>query len=380
MNDPEKLPAVMVAMEGKALTWYQWWEFSADDPTWSKFRSTVIRHFQPSMLQSSFELLPSLKQTGSVEDYREQFELYVGPLKCTEPAYLKGIFMNGLKEVIRAKLKLHLVEGLTELMDYAQRVNEKNNLLNKGNGNCSYPPVYPIGPITHTGPSDPKSGCECLLWLDKQPPNSVLYVSFGSGGTLCQEQINELALGLELSRHKFLWVNLRAPNDRASATYFSDGGLVDDPLHFLPLGFIERTKGQGLVMCGWAPQVEVLGHKSIGAFLTHCGWNSVLESVVHGVPMMAWPLFAEQRTNAALVTDGLKVAVRPNVDTSGNSVVVKEEIVKLIKSLMEGLVGEEIRRRMKELQKFAECAVMKDGSSTRTICKLAHKWKSLGRP
>ena len=134
MNDPEKLQAIMVAMEGKALTWYQWWEFSVHDPTWSEFWSAVICRFQPFMLQSPFELLLSLKQTGSVEDYREQFELYVGPLKCTEPAYLKGIFMNGLKEVIRAKLKLHLVEGLTELMDYAQRVDEKNNLLNKGNG------------------------------------------------------------------------------------------------------------------------------------------------------------------------------------------------------------------------------------------------------
>ena len=134
MNDPEKLQAIMVAMEGKALTWYQWWEFSVHDPTWSEFRSAVIRRFQPSMLQSPFELLLSLKQTGSAEDYQEQFELYVGPLKCTEPAYLKGIFMNGLKEVIRAELKLHPVEGLTELMDYAQRVDEKNNLLNKGNG------------------------------------------------------------------------------------------------------------------------------------------------------------------------------------------------------------------------------------------------------
>lgn len=65
-------------------------------------------------------------------EYREQFELYVGPLKCTEPAYLKGIFLNGLKEVIRAELKLHPVEGLSELMDYAQRVDEKNNLLSKG--------------------------------------------------------------------------------------------------------------------------------------------------------------------------------------------------------------------------------------------------------
>ncbi|XP_027334001.1 hydroquinone glucosyltransferase-like [Abrus precatorius] len=240
------------------------------------------------------------------------------------------------------------------------------------------PPVYPIGPITQSGPSDPKNGWECLLWLDKQPPNSVLYVSFGSGGTLSQDQINELALGLELSKRKFLWVNLRAPNDRASATYFNGEG-VEDPLHFLPLGFLERTKGKGLVMSGWAPQIEVLGHKSIGAFLSHCGWNSVVESVVQGVPMIAWPLFAEQRTNAALVTDGLKVALRPKANSSGNGLVVKEEISNLIKRLMEGLEREEIRGRMKELQKLAACAMMKDGSSTCTISKLAFKWKSLGR-
>ncbi|KOM58665.1 hypothetical protein LR48_Vigan11g169900 [Vigna angularis] len=240
-----------------------------------------------------------------------------------------------------------------------------------GNGG-DYPPVYSVGPITQSGPSGSKSRCECLLWLDKQEPNSVLYVSFGSGGTLSQEQIDELALGLELSKQKFLWVNLRAPNDRASATYFSEGGLVDDdPLHFLPKGFLERTKEQGLVMCGWAPQVEVLGHRSIGAFLSHCGWNSVLESVVHGVPMIAWPLFAEQRSNAALVSDGLKVALRPKMkNPSGiNGVVVKEEIVKLIKGVMEGLEGEEIRRKVKELKKLANCAMMGDGSSTRTFRK-----------
>lgn len=273
-----------------------------------------------------------------------------------------------------------LVNSFLEMEEEATKaISQKGRNNGNNNGDGNYPPMYPIGPITQIGPSGPKIGCECLLWLDKQPHNSVLYVSFGSGGTLSQEQINELALGLELSRHKFLWVNLRAPNDRASATYFSDGNLVDDPLNFLPLGFLERTKEQGFVMCGWAPQVEVLAHKSIGAFLTHCGWNSVLESVVHGVPMMAWPLFAEQRTNAALLNNGLKVAVRPKANTGGNSVVVKEQVATLIKSLMEGLEGEEIRRRIKDLQKFATWAVMKDGSSTRTISKLAIKWKSLGR-
>ena len=83
------------------------------------------------MIQSPFELLLNLKQTGSVEEYREQFELYAGPLKCTEPSYLKGIFLNGLKDIIRAELKLYPVETLSELMDYAQRVDEKNTLLTK---------------------------------------------------------------------------------------------------------------------------------------------------------------------------------------------------------------------------------------------------------
>jgi hydroquinone glucosyltransferase len=97
------------------------------------------------------------------------------------------------------------------------------------------PPVYPIGPVTQTGPINKENGWEFLGWLDEQKENSVLYVSFGSGGTLSQAQINELALGLEMSETRFLWVNVRAPNDRASATYLNDG-FLDDPNHFLPPG------------------------------------------------------------------------------------------------------------------------------------------------
>jgi hypothetical protein len=132
MNDTEKLQAVMVAMEGKALTWYKWWKFCAQNPTWDDFKSAVIQRFQPSMLHSPFELLLNLKQTGTVKEYIEQFELYASPLKYTEPAYLKVIFLNGLKEGIRAELKLHPLEGLSEMMDYAQRIDGKNIAANKG--------------------------------------------------------------------------------------------------------------------------------------------------------------------------------------------------------------------------------------------------------
>ncbi|CAK8559991.1 unnamed protein product [Lathyrus sativus] len=239
-------------------------------------------------------------------------------------------------------------------------------------GTSTIPNVYAVGPIVQTKPNIQNQACECLLWLDNQPPNSVIYISFGSGGTHSHDQINELALGLELSKYKFLWVNVRPPNNKASASYLSNDEV--DPLNFLPLGFLERTKGQGFVMCGWAPQVEVLKHDAIGAFLTHCGWNSSLESIVHGVPMIAWPLFAEQRSNAELVTNGLRIAMRPKCDSKG--IVVKEEVVNVIKGVME---SEEIEGRVKELQKFANCAMMEDGSSMKTLSMLALKWKSLGK-
>jgi hypothetical protein len=130
--DEEKLQPAMVAMEGKALTWYQWWEFCSPNQTWSAFKEALLKRFQPSMLQSPYELLMSLKQIGSVELYREQFELYAGPLRSAEPEYLKGIFLSGLQDVIKAELKLHPVGSLPELMDYAQRIDEKNMLLTKG--------------------------------------------------------------------------------------------------------------------------------------------------------------------------------------------------------------------------------------------------------
>ncbi|KAJ1404447.1 Retrotransposon gag domain [Sesbania bispinosa] len=119
-------------MEGRALTWFQWWEFCTVNHTWEDFRTAVIRRFRPSMAQNPYELLLSLKQMTSVEEYREKFELYVGPLKGTDPEYLKGIFLNGLKEAVRAELKLHRLGSLPKMMDYAQRIDEKNRVLNNG--------------------------------------------------------------------------------------------------------------------------------------------------------------------------------------------------------------------------------------------------------
>nr|ACU18027.1 unknown [Glycine max] len=112
-----------------------------------------------------------------------------------------------------------------------------------------------------------------------------------------------------------------------------------------------------MVVPSWAPQIQVLSHSSVGGFLTHCGWNSILESVLKGVPFITWPLFAEQKMNAVLLSEGLKVGVRPRV--SENGLVERVEIVDVIKCLMEGEEGAKMRERMNELKEDATNASKK---------------------
>ncbi|KAF3968558.1 hypothetical protein CMV_007571 [Castanea mollissima] len=232
--------------------------------------------------------------------------------------------------------------------------------------------LYTIGPIIQSGSINQVEGSDCLRWLDNQPRGSVLFVCFGSGGTLAYDQMQELALGLELSKQKFLWV-VRSPNNESGqAAYFSDQTLGNNPLSFLPEGFKERTKGQGLVVPSWAPQAQVLSHGSTGGFLSHCGWNSTLESIMQGIPLIAWPLFAEQRMNAVLLTDDLQVALRPKANEK--NLVDGEEIAKVINSLMVGEEGKKIRNRMKDLKIAAEKALSPNGSSTMALADLASHW------
>ena len=145
------------------------------------------------------------------------------------------------------------------------------------------PPVYPIGPLIRQSgaipPSSPRAAC--LEWLDRQPARSVIFVSFGSAGALPKEQMHQLALGLELSGQRFLWV-VRSPSDEGTLSdNYYNAESNKDPFAYLPEGFLERTKDVGLLVPSWAPQTQVLAHRATGGFLTHCGWNSTLESLVH---------------------------------------------------------------------------------------------------
>ncbi|KAK6947902.1 UDP-glucuronosyl/UDP-glucosyltransferase [Dillenia turbinata] len=231
-----------------------------------------------------------------------------------------------------------------------------------------FPPVYPVGPLIRTISSrEDEDGSECLKWLNQQPRGSVLFISFGSGGTLSHEQLLELAYGLEMSGQRFLWA-VRSPHDLASSGAFFTVKSAENPFYFLPDGFIERTKDLGLVVSSWVPQIKILNHSSTGGFLTHCGWNSTLESVVHGIPLIAWPLFAEQRQNAVLLSEDLKVAVRVQAN---EKVVGREQIAGYVKGLIEGDEGKMLRKRMEDLKEAAAMAMEKDGSSTRLLAEIA---------
>ncbi|RDX68908.1 Hydroquinone glucosyltransferase, partial [Mucuna pruriens] len=312
--------------------------------------------------------LPKLDQTvtGEFKDQTEPFEipgcvLIYGkdlpkPLQ-NRTTQMYGLFLQRCKQ-------LHEADGV--LVNSFKGIEEGpiRVLTEEGNG---YPNVYPIGPVIQIGLGNVKDGSECLRWLDNQVPNSVLYVSFGSGGTLSQDQLNELALGLELSGKRFLWV-MRAPSESANSGYINSQS--DNPLRFLPDGFIDRTKEQGLVVPSWAPQAQVLGHDATGGFLTHCGWNSILESIMNGVPLIAWPLFAEQGMNAVTLTDGLKVALRPKANEN-DGLVGREEVAKVIRRLIEGEEGREIGRRMQKLKNAAAETLQEEGSSTNTLIQFS---------
>ncbi|KAI3471703.1 hypothetical protein Pfo_028353 [Paulownia fortunei] len=172
--------------------------------------------------------------------------------------------------------------------------------------------IGPLLPAKLSSAEKFESQHECLKWLDKQEPRSVIYVTFGTTTSLTDDEIKELATGLEQSKQKFIWV-LR---DADKANVF-DGEVRRAEL---PPGFEERVEGMGMVVRDWAPQPEILAHPSTGGFMSHCGWNSCIESITMGVPIAAWPMHSDQPTNAVLVTEILKVglAVREWTHSGGD--------------------------------------------------------------
>uniref|UniRef100_J3M932 Uncharacterized protein n=1 Tax=Oryza brachyantha TaxID=4533 RepID=J3M932_ORYBR len=229
------------------------------------------------------------------------------------------------------------------------------------------PPFYCVGPLIEEAGERNESAerHECLAWLDRQPERSVVFLSFGSivVGNHSEKQLKEIAAGLEKSGHRFLWV-VRAPiasNDPEKKPH--DPRADPDLDALLPAGFLERTRGRGAVVKLWAPQVDVLHHPATGAFVTHCGWNSVLEGVIAGVPMLCWPLYADQKMNMVFAVEEMGVGVEMVGWRKGH--VAAEEVEAKVRLIMESEVGARVRARV-TAQKEAVAAAWTDGGSSHT--------------
>ncbi|CAO2182964.1 unnamed protein product [Urochloa humidicola] len=228
------------------------------------------------------------------------------------------------------------------------------------------PPLHCIGPLLKVE-KDGADRHECLAWLDTQPEASVVFLCFGTLGRFSVEQTRQVARGLEASGQRFLWV-VRSPGDDDGKQNV-DAGL--DAL--LPDGFLSRTKDKGLVVKSWAPQREVLAHVAVGGFVTHCGWNSVLEAIMGGVPMVAWPMYAEQRMNKVFLVEELRLAV---VMEGYNKVMVRdEEVAAKVRWLMESDGGRELRERAQAAMRRAKEALSDGGESRASLLELVGQWK-----
>lgn len=228
-------------------------------------------------------------------------------------------------------------------------------------------PMFPIGPfhkhfipVTTTSSSSSSSlipqDQNCISWLDKHKPNTVIYVSFGSVAAITETEFLEVAYGLANSKHPFLWV-VRP-------------GLIrgHEWLEPLPIGFVENLEGRGFIV-KWAPQQEVLAHPATGLFWTHNGWNSTLESVCEGVPMICMPCFTDQKVNARYVSCVWRVGLQLEKG------VERGEIERTIRKMMmveeeeeeDNGEGKEIRDRALKLKEEAKLCLEQGGSSCSSL-------------
>ncbi|KAI5012086.1 hypothetical protein ZWY2020_024220 [Hordeum vulgare] len=188
-------------------------------------------------------------------------------------------------------------------------------------------------------------------------------------GSLDAAQVREVAAGLERSGHRFLWVLRGRPV--AGTRLPTDADLAE----LLPEGFLKATAGRGLVWPAWAPQREILSHAAVGGFVTHCGWNSILESLWFGVPMIPWPLYGEQHLNAFELVAGVGAAVELEMDRRKGFFVEAGELERAVRILMGGASdeGKKARKTAAETSTACRKAVGEGGSSCAALQRLVRE-------
>jgi UDP:flavonoid glycosyltransferase YjiC (YdhE family) len=217
-------------------------------------------------------------------------------------------------------------------------------------------PYFPIGPLHKMAPSSSTSLLEedssCKIWLDKQAPNSVIYVSLGSLATMDQNELTEMAWGLANSGLFVLWV-------------VRPGSILHSEwVEFLPKE-LEELIGDRILITKWAPQKEVLAHGAVGGFWTHCGWNSTIETISEGVPVICRPSFGDQYVNSRYLTYVWRVGLECGEDLERGG------IEKLIRRLMVDEEGLEMRQRANDIKEKIKICTTKGGSSKNALNDLA---------
>nr|QSB46669.1 glycosyltransferase [Rubia yunnanensis] len=318
-----------------------------------------LRHHVQTVLDGSDE-------SADLREFSVSTYVNTVPSKLFPPVWLNkhAPYAHHTRRII-SESKGILVNTFSELEPYAVAA-----LTN----NPTVPTIYPVGPLIDlkaAGKDNPK-GDTIMKWLDTQPPSSVIFLCFGSMGCFDVSQLKEIAHAVENSGFRFLWSMRKPPGKEQHLAMPSE---YDDFGHVLPEGFLERTSGIGRVT-GWAPQTQVLGHPAVGGFVTHCGWNSVLESIWFGVPMAAWPLYAEQQMNAFSLVKEVGVAAEIKIDYMKDAPVLvgADQIEGGIREVMEGESG--IRKKAKELMEKARNALVEGGSSYSSLGRFIEEYSN----
>ncbi|XWS54738.1 hypothetical protein CRYUN_Cryun10bG0114700 [Craigia yunnanensis] len=222
-------------------------------------------------------------------------------------------------------------------------------------------PIKTVGPL-FKNPKAPNSTVrcdimkadDCIEWLDSKPASSVIYISFGTIVQLKQEQVDEIAHALLNTGISFLWVMKPPPKEF---------GL---PIHTLPEGFLEKIGDKGKIV-KWSPQEKVLTHPSVSCFVSHCGWNSTMEALSSGMPIIAFPQWGDQVTDAVYLVDVFKTGVRMCRGEAENRVIPREEVEKCLLEATVGPKAAEMKKNALKWKAAAEAAVADGGSSDRNI-------------
>ncbi|KAF3640737.1 UDP-glycosyltransferase 86A1 [Capsicum annuum] len=314
---------------------------------------------EPALVFNLYYHMDLLKKNGhfASQDNRKDTIDYIPGVEAIEPrdlmSYLQATDIWTVVHRVIYKAFTDIKKADIIICNTVQELEcDTLSALNKNQPTYAIGPIFPSGNLTKAPFSlSLWSESDCSQWLNSKPNSSVLYVSFGSYAHTSKEDLLEIAHGLQLSGVNFIWV-LRP--DIVSS----------DETDFLPVGFEESIKDRGLIV-PWCKQIEVISHPATGGFLTHCGWNSTLESIWCGIPLICYPLLTDQFTNRKLVVNDWKIGI----NLCDKERVTHEEVAEKVSHFMCGNSTQVLRNAVKEVRKTLENALEKDGSSEKNFHK-----------